>query len=63
MNTIPLKTAKAALSALEDAAMWIALGEEEALEHKQESWFTANPSFDRRRKALRAAIAKAEAAR
>lgn len=56
-KTIPLRTAKAALNALEDAAAWIAAGEEGM---GGVSWFMSIPSFDRRRKALRAAIAKAE---
>ncbi len=58
MKTIPLRTAKAALEAMNTAADWITIGEQG---NGGESWFTAVPSFDRRRKALIAAIAKAEA--
>ena len=59
-KTIPLKTAKAALAALNLAADWIAIGEQG---NDAVSWFTEVPAFDRRRKALEKAIAKAEAAR
>lgn len=57
-KSIPIRTAKAALSAMNVAANWIEIGEQGCGANR--SWFTDVPSFDRRRKALRAAILKAE---
>lgn len=57
---VNIRTMRAVLGAMDNAAGWIALGEEET-KRQQISWFTANPKFDRARKALRAAIAAAEA--
>lgn len=58
---IDIRTARAALRALDDAAGWIAEGEI-GIATRKESWFHIVPSFDRRRRALRRAIARAEGA-
>lgn len=62
MKNIPLSTAKAALAAMNDAAAWISISEQ-GRGRNEKSWFTSVPSFDRRRRALRSAIARAEASR